>query len=51
MKDQKETPYNPFKNRDADEVWQELLAKAKPISKEDFAKRVQAMRAKKNDDK
>jgi len=38
---------NPFENRNPEEVWKELRAKAKPVNKEEFLKRM-AEQAEKN---
>lgn len=36
--------HNPFEGRNPDEVWQELSEKAKPITREEFFRRLQAQR-------
>jgi len=35
---------NPFEGRNADEVWQELKKNAKPVSREEVLKRMQAQK-------
>jgi len=35
---------NPFEGRKAEEVWQELMKNAKPITREEFIKRLQAQK-------
>ena len=39
---------NPFDGRDPEEVWKELKAKAKPITKEELIKRIEELRNKKS---
>ena len=39
--DQKESPPNPSVGRNANEVWKELYARSKPISREEVMRRYQ----------
>lgn len=41
MKDKLKLPYNPFENRNPEEVWKELLEKGKPLTKEEFQARLE----------
>ncbi len=45
-KNQNRPFYNPFRTKEPEEVWRELLAKAKPITKDEFLQRVKEVKKK-----